>query len=135
MAAIKEPDKGSPVPEAYLLKERRVHPRIALKIPVIYRVLDDQEEIKRVLELRKKEKYGHTLDVSLGGLCIVTDQPLREGSILSLEITIPDAPKALKAMAEVVWSSETGGGIRFLTMDENDMETLKTFISKASSKR
>jgi hypothetical protein len=123
------------VPEAYLLKERRVYPRISLKIPVVFRVLDDQEEIKSVIELRKKEKHGHTMDVSLGGLCIVTDQPLREGSILSLEITIPDVPKALKAMAEVVWSSESGGGIRFLTMDENDMETLKSYLSKASSKR
>jgi c-di-GMP-binding flagellar brake protein YcgR len=123
------------VPEAYLLKERRVYPRISLKIPVVFRVLDDQEEIKSVIELRKKEKHGHTMDVSLGGLCIVTDQPLREGSILSLEITIPDLAKALKAMAEVVWSSESGGGIRFLTMDENDMETLKSYLSKASSKR
>lgn len=123
------------MPDGYLLKERRVYPRIALKIPVIFRVLDDQEEIKSVIELRKKEKHGHTLDVSLGGLCVVTDQPLQEGSILSLEITIPDVTKTLKAMAEVVWSSETGGGIRFLTMDENDMETLKTYLSKASSKR
>ena len=123
------------MPEAYLLKERRVYPRISLKIPVVFRVLDDQEEIKSVIELRKKEKHGHTMDVSLGGLCIVTDQPLREGSILSLEITIPDLAKALKAMAEVVWSSESGGGIRFLTMDENDMETLKSYLSKASSKR
>jgi hypothetical protein len=123
------------MPEAYLLKERRVHPRIAVKIPVVFRVLDDQEEINDVFEWGKKVKHRHALDVSLGGMFIATDQPLREGNILSLEISIPDTLNELKAMAEVVWSSETGGGIRFLTMNEEDTKSLKAYLAKASNSR
>jgi Tfp pilus assembly protein PilZ len=123
------------MPEAYLLKERRVHPRIAVKIPVIFRVLDDQEEINNTVEWRKNVKNRHTMDISLGGMFIVADQPLREGNILTLEISIPDTPEKLKAMAEVVWSSETGGGIQFLAMNEDDMKSLKSYLDKASSSR
>ena len=122
-------------PATYLQKERRVHPRITVKIPIIFRVLDDQEEINNTFEWRKRVKHRHTLDVSLGGMCIMTDQPLPEGSILNLEITIPEAQGKLKAMAEVVWSNETGGGIRFLAMNENDKKSLKDYLAKASSSR
>jgi len=122
-------------PEAYLLKERRVHPRISVRIPAVFRVLDDKAEIKSVLDLRKTEKNARTMDVSLGGLCIMSDQPMETGNILRLDISVPEEPKKLKAMAEVVWSNDSGGGIRFLTMDEKDMEILKTYLAKASSKR
>ncbi len=121
--------------EAYLLKERRVHPRISVKIPLDFRIIDNREEIKSVLELRKKEKNGKTLDASLGGLCVVTDYPLYEGTILSLEISIPEPPQKTRAMAEVVWANDSGGGIRFLAMEEKDRDALKTYLTKASSKR
>jgi Tfp pilus assembly protein PilZ len=123
------------MPEAYLLKERRVHPRLAVEIPIIFRVLDDQEEINNTMEWHNYIKHRHTMDVSLGGMFIAVDQPLREGNILNLEISIPDTPDKLKAMAEVVWSSETGGGIRFLIMSEDDMKSLKTYLDKTASGR
>ncbi len=123
------------MPEAFLLKERRVHPRISIKIPLHFRIIDDRDEIKSVLELRKKEKDGRTLDASLGGLCIVTDHPIKEGSILKLEIFVPDEPVKIRGMAEVVWCNESGGGIRFLAMDETDREIMKNYLSKASTRR
>jgi c-di-GMP-binding flagellar brake protein YcgR len=122
-------------PDAYLLKERRVYPRISVKIPIVFRVLDDKAEIKSILDLRKKEKHGHTMDVSLGGLCVMSEQPVQTGNVLRLDISIPDTSKSLKAMAEVVWANDTGGGIRFLAMDEADIETLKSYLSKAATKR
>lgn len=121
--------------ESYLLKERRVHPRIAAKVPLEFKVLDDQEEIKNIHEKRKKEKNSQAMDVSLGGIFIMSDQPLREGNILNLEIAIPGAPDKLKAIVEVVWSNETGGGIQFLAMAEPDVEALKAYLDKVSTSR
>ena len=121
--------------ESYLLKERRVHPRISVKIPLVFKVLDDQEEIKNIIEKRQKEINPQAMDVSLGGIFIMSDQPLQEGNILNLEITIPGAPEKLKAIVEVVWANETGGGIQFLAMAEPDVETLKAYLDKASTSR
>jgi Tfp pilus assembly protein PilZ len=75
------------------------------------------------------------MDVSLGGLCVMSEQPVQTGNVLRLDISIPDTSKSLKAMAEVVWANDTGGGIRFLAMDEADIETLKSYLSKAATKR
>jgi hypothetical protein len=121
--------------EAYLLKERRVHPRISVKVPVDFRILVDPEEINNTYDWRKSIKHRNTMDVSLGGIFIVTDQPLKERNLLSLEITIPETKEKLSAMAEVVWTSESGGGIQFLAMKEEDMKTLTAYLAKASSSR
>ncbi len=123
------------MPEAFLLKEKRVHPRISLKIPLIYRVVDDQEGIDSLQNRKKKEKLHQTLDISLGGMFILAGQALKDGNILSLEILIPGSSKKLNATAEVVWTNEMGGGIRFLTIGEEDMKSFKSFLSKASSSR
>lgn len=123
------------MPEAYLQKEKRVDPRISIKIPVIFRVIDDQEEIETLFERKRKEKHTHTLNISLGGMSIVAGEALKDQSILSLDILISGSEKILKAIAEVVWSNEMGGGIRFLTMNEDDIETLKDYLDKAASKR
>jgi c-di-GMP-binding flagellar brake protein YcgR len=123
------------MPKAYLLKERRVYPRISVKVPVVYWLLEDLDEIKSILERKEKEKKRSTLNISLGGMCLLADEPLKDGNILSLEIDVPDAPKKMKAIAEVVWSNETGGGIHFLTMNDEDMNALKDYLDKLSSSR
>jgi c-di-GMP-binding flagellar brake protein YcgR len=123
------------MPEAYLFKERRVYPRIDVKLPVSFWVLEDLEEIKSILDRRKREKQRPSLNVSLGGMCLLTGEVLQNGKILSLEISIPDIPTKLKAMADVVWSNESGGGIRFLTMNEDDLDALKTYLEKAASRQ
>lgn len=123
------------MPEAFLLKEKRVHPRISVKIPLVFRVIDDQEEIKSLQDRKKKEKHHPTLNVSLGGMFIAAGQPLKDGNILSLEILIPGSAKKIKATAEVVWSNDMGGGIQFLTIGEEDMKAFKIYLSRVSSSR
>ena len=121
--------------EEYLLKEKRVHPRISLKVPVSVRVLSDAEKADGTYDWRKSTKHQNTMDVSLGGIFLVTDQPLKEKDLLSMEISIPGTPEKLGAMAEVVWRNENGGGIQFLAMKEEDMKTLTAYLAKASTSR
>jgi hypothetical protein len=123
------------MPDANIFMERRVHPRISVKIPVKYRFVEDRKEIENVLEQRKKDRNAHVLDISLGGMHILADQPLTAGSILNFEIDLPGRPEALSAFAEVVWANEAGGGLHFLSMNNEDLEFLKVYLKKASSTR
>lgn len=44
------------MPDANIYMERRVAPRIKVNVPVKYRFLEDEKEIKTVLEHREKGK-------------------------------------------------------------------------------
>ena len=120
------------MPEANMFVEKRVHPRVSVKIPVKFRVIEDQKELETVFERRKKEQTTRTMDMSLGGLYIVADAVLNIGSILRLDISMPEKSTLISAFAEVVWSNETGAGLHFLAMKEDDVENLKNYLSKAS---
>ncbi len=120
------------MPEANMFMEKRIHPRVSVKIPVKYRVIEDQKELETVFERKKKEQTTRTMDVSLGGLYIVADQILNVGSILRLDISLPEKSALISAFAEVVWANETGGGLHFLAMKEDDVEFLKNYLIKNS---
>jgi len=120
------------MPDADIFLEKRVHPRVSAQIHVKYRLLEDPKEIESILELRKSEKTTQTSDLSQGGLYIVAVRPLEMGNILRLEIGLPGRKDPLSAFAEVVWANETGGGLRFLTMKEEDRETLRVYLNKNS---
>ncbi len=120
------------MPEANMFMEKRIHPRVSVKIPVKYRVIEDQKELETVFERKKKEQTTRTMDVSLGGLYIVADQILNVGSILRLDISLPEKSTLISAFAEVVWANETGGGLHFLAMKEDDVEFLKNYLIKNS---
>ena len=120
------------MPEANMFMEKRIHPRVSVKIPLKYRVIEDQKELETVFERKKKEQTTRTMDVSLGGLYIVADQILNVGSILRLDISLPEKSVFISAFAEVVWANETGGGLHFLAMKEDDVEFLKNYLIKNS---
>ena len=120
------------MPEANLFLEKRAYPRISVKIPVKYRLIEDQNEIKTILERRKSEQTAHTMDVSLGGMYLVTVHSLSVGVLLRIEFMFHGKTKPLTAMAEVVWSNETGAGLRFLTMKEQDTDELKRYLDESA---
>ena|SRR5579883_218425 len=129
-----QPKTEFSMPIAYLQKERRVFPRILVEVPVAYAVMQAESEIQSAKEERRREKHGHTLDVSLGGLFLLSDETLKEGWVLTVSVFIPGAQEKISATAEVVWANETGGGVRFLTMKESDMKTLKAYLDKAGAR-
>ena len=121
------------MPDANMFMEKRIHPRVSVKIPVKYRVIEDQKEIETVFERKKREQTSQTMDVSLGGLYLVSEQLMNVGSILRLDISIPNCPRMVSAFAEVVWSNETGGGLHFLAMKEEDVDSLKNYLSESET--
>jgi hypothetical protein len=101
-----------------------------VEIPVKYRLIDDQKELESVFDRKKKDTHTRSLDLSLGGIYITSDQPLKVGSILRLEISVPEPTTLISAFAEVVWANDTGGGLHFLAMKDEDMQYLKTYLEK-----
>ncbi len=115
--------------------EKRVSPRVPIQLPVKYRLIEDPMGIGSISEMRKKEIASQTRDASLGGMFISADEKLNVGSIMSINFTLPEVSSYLSAFAEVVWSNNNGGGIHFLALKDEDMNTLKNTLTKVSSRR
>ncbi len=123
------------MPEANMLVEKRVYPRVSINVPVNYQVIEDQNEIKEVLRGTGKDKNSHTLNVSLGGLYLVVDHILEKGRILRLGMSLPGISHLITAFAEVVWSNESDAGLRFLAIKEEDVEILNNCLLRTMSEK
>lgn len=59
-----------------------------------------------------------SIDISSGGLSLVTPRTLEVGEVVKLEVPVSDKDVTLPVFAEVVWShkqkKETRAGLRFL---------------------
>jgi len=120
------------MPEGSMFMERRRFPRVTVEIPVKYRLIDDQKELESVFDRKKRDTHTRSLDLSLGGIYITADANLKVGTILRLEIAVPEPVTLISAFAEVVWSNDTGGGLHFLAMKDEDTQYLKSYLDKLS---
>jgi c-di-GMP-binding flagellar brake protein YcgR len=98
-------------------KERRKFKRFDAYMSVKYQV-PGQEETKGI-SLSK--------DLSREGLKINSNSNMKEGTVLDLEINIPDDPKPVHTSGKVMWSHPSEGrnqgfdqGVRFVMMDPVD---------------
>jgi hypothetical protein len=118
--------------DANLFIEKRAHPRVPVKIPVKYRLVEDLKGIQSIIEIRKTVTNTESLDLSLGGIYIVAEQKLEPGHILSLDIFLPKKERPLSAFAEVVWSKESGAGLHFMLLKNEDLVALTAFLDDAN---
>jgi hypothetical protein len=121
-----------PMPEANMYLNKRAFPRVPIHIPVTFLVMKEHKEIKDVRELVAKTKTAKTIDASLGGMMLDGDQALSKGDILTVKFSIPSQAAPLSAFAEVVWIKAAGAGLRFLSMREEDVKTLETYLQSFS---
>ncbi len=115
-------------------KERRRSVRIGTAFTIRYNVAK-----KRPVNLNAQMK-----NLSSGGMCIITNEKLQEGMVLSLEFDIPGVKKAIGAEGKVVWGDgkfderDNAGkrifqtGIQFLTIADDDKEMLANYIEKVA---
>ena len=121
------------MPEAKLFMEKRVYPRVSVKLPINYRVMQDENELHNIEEWRKTSKDAQSVDLSLGGMFISVDRALPMGSLLRFDVVIPKQTTPLAIFAEVVWTNVSGAGLRFLMVKPQDFEDLKKFLDSESS--
>jgi c-di-GMP-binding flagellar brake protein YcgR len=121
------------MPDAKMFLDRRKHQRVQTSIPVRYRVIDDQKEIATLMERRRKDQHSTTVDLSEGGAYIATADLVGAGSLIRLEVKLPGATSSLSAFAEVVWANESGCGLRYLAMKDDDAKQMREFIEKSAT--
>lgn len=104
-------------------KERRRHPRFQAVLQVNY------GEDAFALDAASTET------ASTGGLFIVTDHPLPQGTKILIHLFLPDASLPIIADCEVSWvrvdqedDQPTGMGVKFSEIAEEDMERLNLFF-------
>lgn len=111
-------------------KDQRRHARLDIALAVNYAILQSGGEASEMAETLSS-------DISASGLRLMTVAPLENGSLINLEIALPedcpDAGDPIKAQGEVVWqnkisdfSYETGTVIKH--MEERDKKRLMSFV-------
>ena len=111
-------------------RDHRRHERLPLETKVRYKVIQRQRGEGVPAAFRPD---GRSTNISLCGLALVTEQPLKKGDYLKLELTLPGKAQAIRALAEIMWSATEGGrnasGIRFLILlNQADDLQIRRFI-------
>lgn len=108
--------------------ERRLYPRRRARIKVVF-----------------KDEFGDGLlalwseNISVGGLFIASDIPIRIGSYVFLSFSLPDAKDEISATGQVVRiarkdaeegvGEREGIGIRFVGLSSEASEAIRRFVS------
>ena len=58
---------------------------------------------------RKPPVHGRVRNVSNAGICLVTEQPLEDSSLLRCGVPLPGAPVAVPTLMQVRWTRQSGG--------------------------
>ena len=104
-----------------MAKERRRTPRVPTRLTV------------RVMAMTNEKVYrALTTDVGVDGLRVVLDDPPERGTILELDIKLPDRSVAITCQGLVIWSrpvAEGRGqvvdtGIQFISIEPKDRTAL-----------
>jgi hypothetical protein len=117
--------------DAKMFIERRAYPRQEVNFPVKCCLVEDKKDIQNILEHSKKEMNATVRDISLGGMQIALEKPLKVGDIFVFEIHLPGlSDESLSACAEVVWANGNTGGLHFLLIGDADLMALKIYLKK-----
>ncbi len=112
--------------------EKRLHPRAAVKLPVLYRLVGETTEGRKILNVNSVDREVKTRDASQGGLSIPQDGRLAVGKILNVQVLIPDRVDPLSAFVDVIWATGSAAGLKFLAMKERDSKALALFLKHNS---
>lgn len=96
--------------------------RVTRRVPITVTVdLMDEERTLR----------SETLDISEGGIFVAADTPPPVGSKVKLAFTVP-GHGPVKAVAKVAWVSGAGMGLRFKSIDGEDLEAVVDYVNRVA---
>lgn len=102
-----------------LVRERREFARVREKIPVI-------------LMGEKTEARLFSLDISLGGIRLLWNKPLKIGEKYDLSVALGEVGTWINVKGEVIWQNAHDGnheiGMKFVEIDENQANLLKNYL-------
>lgn len=104
-------------------QERRLYPRRPYRTEVVF---DD--------EFGDGLFYVHSQDISMGGLFLASDIPVRRGTMLFLSFALPGHKRPIRVTGEVVRhargnpTGDPGVGVRFVGLSELARKRLEDFL-------
>ncbi len=98
-----------------LRTEQRTHPRVTTRITV--------------------QTIGPTMNISAGGMCVLTADPLREGLVPEVSFELPDDPAAIVCRARIAWCRTSKIdpelyeiGLAFTEISDVDRQRVSEFV-------
>ena len=108
--------------------DRRDEPRVTIDLDVDYHE-------------QGRSSFAFTGDLSAGGLFVRSNAPEQPGTILSIEIRLPNRAAPIRARGEVVWFDKDpegkggGMGIRFVDLDDERREAVLAALAALARSR
>jgi c-di-GMP-binding flagellar brake protein YcgR len=110
--------------------ESRKYIRLRAPIGLVYRILRKNKKNKEVLTL--------VINISGGGLSLISKDDLRQGDLLDLKIHIPHLKEPIHAIGEVVWffvdsardkdKAAKEAGVRFRDLAPRDLNKILEYV-------
>jgi Tfp pilus assembly protein PilZ len=95
----------------------------------------EQRSTPRITTRITVECVGPTLNISPGGMCVLTADPMREGTQPTLMFNLPDDPVAVRCRARIVWCRASRVdpelyevGLAFTEISDEDRRRLMDFV-------
>lgn len=107
-------------------EDRRVHPRAPLRVDV-------------ALSSSGETYMGIAKDIGEGGVCVATSAPFPCGSIVTVELSLPNMPARVVVQGEVRWVRTTtdgpfaGCGIRWRSLPAHVARAIGEYVRARSS--
>ncbi len=79
----------------------------------------------------KKQKQAQLVNLSQGGMQIITDAAIDSAAELQVSFALPGSKSSLKAKAEIVWQDQRGNlGVRFLKVPTTQQRALQLWLAQ-----
>jgi hypothetical protein len=124
------PRQRNIMPQENGFSDKRAGRRVLTRIPLRYREIADEKEADTIFKHNLSTKISHSVDVSLTGMCIATEETLKVGSFLRLHIYLIPRFYFISATANVVWANPVRAGIHFSPLKDNETKALIEYLGK-----
>lgn len=116
---------------AQLSIEKRRHPRVTVKVPVKFKLMNGAGEREKILSEAGLD-LGQTSNLSTGGVALLTHTSLKRHDLVKLEMELP-SHTMIRTFAEVLWikpleGGEIEAGLQFLAVRNQDEDLISVFV-------
>jgi c-di-GMP-binding flagellar brake protein YcgR len=119
------------VPKGEIFSEKRTYKRMSKNFAITYQIMSSTSEIT---EYSEEGKIADCLNLSTGGVGLITDENLSVGQIIEIKFVLEGKGRSITTCAEVRWAKHDDKinkyreGIEFLALKEEDKNLIKKII-------
>ncbi len=129
------------------MDERRQFVRLDTRLPVTYRILperrrspQDDQAAQTPQPQRSDPRASVTKDLSGGGICLFVTEELPLGTLLGVELQLPDQAQAISFTGEIAWCEKYStigktrrdesieAGVRVVQTRQEDQQAIMRYV-------